>query len=64
MSDERTRAADEMKQWRVRHAAHLTATEASFSLQAEQSLRSSVGPAGDVVGSGHEGYPLDADEPC
>ena len=61
MSDDRQKAADELKQWRIRYKDFLAANEAGCALQVEESLRSDVIPAG-ALGARPQNYPLDADE--
>ena len=60
MNDERQRAANELKDWRMRHKNSLAANEAGCALNLEQALRSDAIPVG-ALGSRPEGYPLDAD---
>ena len=61
MSDERQRAANELKEWRIRHKMILAANEAGSALQLEQALRSGAIPEG-ALEARPENYPLDADE--
>lgn len=60
MIDERTKAADELKRWRVRHKESLAGNERGTALQLEQSLRVDAVPEG-AVDAVPENYPDDAD---
>ena len=61
MTDERQRAANDLKDWRIRYKDLLAANEAGCALDLEQALRSDAIPEG-ALGARPEGYPLDADE--